>query len=48
MQKGYADWNGWSFPVSERIHREELSLPMSPVMSPEEIRTVVKLINEWV
>ena len=46
-QKCYADWNGWSFPVSEKIHREELSLPMSPAMTPDEVRTVVDLLNQW-
>ena len=46
-QKCYADWNGWSFPVSERIHREELSLPFSPALTMDEIRTVVDLLNRW-
>ena len=46
-QKCYADWNGWSFPVSEKIHREELSLPFSPALTADEIRTVVDLINRW-
>ena len=46
-QKCYADWNGWSFPVSERIHREELSLPMSPALTREEVNTVVDLLNQW-
>ena len=46
-QKCYADWNHLSFPVSERIHREELSLPMSPAMSLEEADTVIRILNEW-
>ena len=46
-QKCYADWNGWSFPVSEKIHREELSLPFSPALTAEEIQTVIDLINRW-
>ena len=46
-QKCYADWNGWSFPVSEKIHREELSLPFSPALTQEEIQTVVDLLNRW-
>ena len=46
-QKCYADWNGWSFPVSERIHREELSLPMSPALTRGEVNTVVDLLNQW-
>ena len=46
-QKCYADWNGWSFPVSEKIHREELSLPMSPALTLDEVKTVVDLLNRW-
>ena len=46
-QKCYVDWNGLSFPITERIHYEELSLPMSPVMSMEEVDRVVELINAW-
>jgi dTDP-4-amino-4,6-dideoxygalactose transaminase len=46
-QRCYADWNALSFPVTERIHREELSLPMSPAMTPEETETVIRLLNDW-
>lgn len=46
-QKCYPEWNGWSFPVTERIHAEELSLPMSPAMTLEEAQTVVDLLNRW-
>lgn len=46
-QKCYADWNEWSFPVSEKIHREELSLPMSPALTLDEVKTVVDLLNRW-
>lgn len=46
-QKCYPDWNGWSFPVTEKIHAEELSLPMSPAMTTDEVRTVVKILNRW-
>ena len=46
-QKCYSDWSEWSFPVSEKIHRMELSLPLSPVMSAEDICTVVRLLNAW-
>ena len=46
-QECYKDWNSLSFPITEKIHAEELSLPMSPVMEEEEIRTVVDTINRW-
>lgn len=44
-QECYKDWNELSLPISEKIHREELSLPISPVLSLEDAETIVKLIN---
>lgn len=46
-QECYKEWNNLSFPITEQIHNEELSLPMSPVMTEEEIKTVVDLLNNW-
>lgn len=46
-QECYRDWNRLSFPITEQIHNEELSLPMSPVMKIEEIKKVVDILNEW-
>jgi len=41
------DWSKRSFPVTEKIHREILSLPMSPVMEPEEVKRVVEILNQY-
>lgn len=46
-QKCYEQWSGVSFPISEQIHREVLSLPISPVMSNQELQTVVEVINRY-
>lgn len=46
-QECYKEWNSLSFPITEQIHEEELSLPMSPVMDVEEVKTVVELLNKW-
>ncbi|MBS7197124.1 MAG: DegT/DnrJ/EryC1/StrS family aminotransferase [Bacteroidales bacterium] len=46
-QKCYIEWNSLFFPVTEQIHREELSLPISPVMRREEAEVVVELINKF-
>ena len=46
-QRCYAEWNGLSFPISERIHREELSLPMSQAMSDADVQSVIEALNEW-
>ncbi len=46
-QECYKEWNGLSFPVTEQIHAQELSLPMSPVMTMEETAQVVQAINDF-
>lgn len=46
-QKCYLKMNGLQLPITERIHNEELSLPMSPTMTSEEMRFVVETINGW-
>jgi dTDP-4-amino-4,6-dideoxygalactose transaminase len=46
-QQAYGEWNDRTYRISERIHREILSLPMSPVMSDEEVRRVVDVLNAY-
>jgi len=46
-QLAYKEWNNWNFPITEKIHREVLSLPISPIMKSIEVKTVVKLINSF-
>lgn len=46
-QPAYAEWNSLSYPISECIHREELSLPMSPVLEDAEVEQVVAEVNRW-
>lgn len=47
-QECYKEWNKLSFPITEQIHDEELSLPMSPVLTEEEVKIVVNLLNNWI
>ena len=46
-QECYKEWNDISLPVTERLAKEELSLPMSPVMKEEDIQYVVKVLNKF-
>ena len=36
-----------SLPLTEQIHQQELSLPVSPVLTLEEARLVVEGVNKW-
>lgn len=46
-QEAYKEWNNLSFPISEKIHDEVLSLPISPVMTEEETEKVINTINNF-
>lgn len=46
-QQAYKEWNERSLPITERIHREELSLPVSQVVTDEEREKMVELINKF-
>ena len=46
-QKAYQEWNNNSYPISEKIHEEIISLPISPVMKMEDVETVYKVINRY-
>lgn len=46
-QECYKELNQLSFPITEKIHNEELSLPMSPAMTMEEAKIVVDVLNHF-
>ncbi len=46
-QECYKEWNQIRLPITEKIHQEELSLPISQVMSLEEAQEVVEMINKF-
>lgn len=46
-QECFKAWNDMSFPVTEKIHREELSIPMSQCLKDSEIEYIIDAINEW-
>jgi dTDP-4-amino-4,6-dideoxygalactose transaminase len=46
-QKAYREYNDLSLPVTEKIHNEVLSLPISPVMSDDEVEQVVAAVNAY-
>ena len=45
-QRCYGEWNHLSFPITEQIHREELSLPCNQTMTLEEAARVAELVNQ--
>lgn len=46
-QRAYKNWANLSLPVTEKIHNEVLSLPISPVMTEENVNRVTRIINDY-
>jgi dTDP-4-amino-4,6-dideoxygalactose transaminase len=44
-QKAYSEWSNDSYPISEKIHEQIISLPIGPVMKPKDVETVCNVIN---
>ncbi|MBZ4189996.1 DegT/DnrJ/EryC1/StrS family aminotransferase [Niabella beijingensis] len=46
-QEAYQEWNDLHLPLSEQIHQQVLSLPISPVMTTEETEKVIAAVNSF-
>jgi dTDP-4-amino-4,6-dideoxygalactose transaminase len=46
-QKALSFWNHLSFPITQKIHDEVLSLPISPVLTMDEVSFIVGILNKY-
>ena len=46
-QSAYKEWNNESYPISEQIHHEVLSLPISGVQCLEDTIKITRIINDF-
>ena len=46
-QKAYQEFNTQSYPITEKIHREVLSLPISQVIAKNDVEAIVNIINKY-
>jgi dTDP-4-amino-4,6-dideoxygalactose transaminase len=46
-QPAYKKWNNDYYPITEIIHEEVISLPISPVMSNKQVQSVIKAVNAF-
>ena len=47
QQQAYAEWNAQSYPLTEAMHQEVLSLPMGPTLTKNEALQVAKMVNSF-
>ena len=46
-QECYKEWNTMNLPVTEQIHQQELSIPISQVLTDQEVREIVGILNTF-
>lgn len=46
-QKALEYMNSLSFPITEKIHEEVLSIPLNPALEDEEVSTIINALNEY-
>ena len=46
-QPAYTEWHGLELPITEKIHETIISLPISPVMTDDEVAEVIAAVNDW-
>ncbi|ENI5462147.1 dTDP-3-amino-3, 6-dideoxy-alpha-D-galactopyranose transaminase [Flavobacterium psychrophilum] len=46
-QKALLNYNNLSLPITEKIHHEVLSLPISPVITDHEVSFIIEILNQY-
>jgi dTDP-4-amino-4,6-dideoxygalactose transaminase len=46
-QTAYKELNSASYPITEKIHNEVLSIPISPVLENAEVEKIIAMINKY-
>jgi dTDP-4-amino-4,6-dideoxygalactose transaminase len=46
-QNAYSEWSDQDLPITEKIHQEVISLPISPVINLDEINIVINRLNNF-
>ncbi|MCT8089473.1 DegT/DnrJ/EryC1/StrS family aminotransferase [Acinetobacter sp. C_4_1] len=46
-QQAYKEWKNLSYPISERIHAEVISLPIDPALRDDQVNFIIQILNEF-
>jgi len=46
-QLAYKNYNSMNFPITEQIHKEVLSLPISAILKEDQLKKIVTIINDY-
>ncbi|WP_010676898.1 DegT/DnrJ/EryC1/StrS family aminotransferase [Bacillus timonensis] len=46
-QKAYSEWNNIHLPITEKIHKEVISIPLSPIQPIDDTNRIIEVINSY-
>ena len=46
-QKAFPEYEHLEFPITEKIHKEIVSIPMSPILTKEEVSRIISVLNSY-
>lgn len=46
-QQAYKEWNDRSYPIAEKIHHHEVSIPLNQTLTNDEVKTIVDALNTY-
>ena len=47
QQKAYSEYEGDSYPITEQIHKQVLSIPINPVLSQQDVQYIITCLNQY-
>ena len=47
QQQAYKEWNTLNYRVSEKIHKQVISLPISPILSEDQVIDIIEKVNKF-
>ena len=47
QQKALLEYKNLNFPIAEKIHKEVVSIPMSPMLSYDEVSKIISVLNKY-
>ena len=47
QQEGLVEFSNLTFPITEKIHQEVLSIPISPVLNNNEVQKIIEVLNSF-
>lgn len=47
QQKAYCEYEGDSYPITEQIHKQVLSIPIGPVLSKQDVQYIISCLNQY-